>query len=215
MTPVESARPTVLLADDHPLMLDAIASLLAPDFHVVGAVGDGAALVAEAQRLQPTVIVSDVNMPHMGGLEAARRLRSLVPATRVVFLTVNEDPRLAAEAFRLGAMGWVLKTASALELATAVRAAQRAQRYLSPRIASGRISDLPVPGRTAVGVDELTTREREVLTWLARGKDMKETAAELGITPRTVAFHKYRVMDALGIRTSAELVRFAAEHGLV
>ncbi len=215
MTPVESARPTVLLADDHPLMLDAIASLLAPDFHVVGAVGDGAALVAEAQRLQPTVIVSDVSMPHMGGLEAARRLRSLVPATRVVFLTVNEDPRLAAEAFRLGAMGWVLKTASALELATAVRAAQRAQRYLSPRIASGRISDLPVPGRTAVGVDELTTREREVLTWLARGKDMKETAAELGITPRTVAFHKYRVMDALGIRTSAELVRFAAEHGLV
>ena len=124
-------------------MLDAIASLLAPDFDIVGAVGDGEALVAEAQRLQPDVVVSDVSMPHIGGLEAARHLRSLVPATRVVFLTVNQDPRLAAEAFRLGALGWVLKTASALELATAVKAAVRARRYLSPRIAGGQSTSCP------------------------------------------------------------------------
>lgn len=215
ITPVATSRPTVLLADDHPLMLDAIAGLLAPDFAVIGAVGDGEALVAEAQRLRPDVIVSDVSMPHMGGLEAARHLRSLVPATRVVFLTVNEDPRLAAEAFRLGALGWVLKTASALELAAAVKAVVRGRRYLSPRIAGGQIHDLPIPSRTGVGVDELTARERQVLSLLARGKAMKEAAAELGITPRTVAFHKYRMMGTLGIRTSAELVRYAVEHGLV
>ena len=105
MAPV---RPSILLADDHPLILAALAGLLTPEFNVIGAVGDGAALVAEAQRLRPEMIVSDVNMPHMGGLEAARRLRDLIPATRVVFLTINEDPRLAAEAFRLGAIGWVL-----------------------------------------------------------------------------------------------------------
>ena len=207
-------RPSILLADDHPLILAALAGLLTPEFNVIGTVGDGAALVAEAQRLRPEIVVSDVNMPHMGGLEAARRLRDLMPATRVVFLTINEDPRLAAEAFRLGALGWVLKTASALELTAAIRAARRAQRYLSPRIAGGRVEDLPVPIRAQVDADRLTPREREVLILLARGLAMKEVAAEMGITPRTVAFHKYRMMDSLGIRSSAELVRFAVEHGI-
>jgi len=211
---VAPVRPSILLADDHPLILAALAGLLTPEFNVIGAVGDGAALVAEAQRVRPEIIVSDVNMPHMGGLEAARRLRDLIPATRVVFLTINEDPRLAAEAFRLGAFGWVLKTASALELTAAIRAALRAQRYLSPRIAGGRVEDLPVSIRAQVEADRLTPREREVLILLARGRAMKEVAAEMGITPRTVAFHKYRMMDTLGIRSSAELVRFAVEHGI-
>ena len=211
MAPV---RPSILLADDHPLILAALAGLLAPEFNVIGTVGDGAALVADAQRLRPEIVVSDVNMPRMGGLEAARRLRDLMPATRVVFLTINEDPRLAAEAFRLGALGWVLKTASALELTAAIRAALRAQRYLSPRIAGGRVEDLPVSIRAQVEADRLTPREREVLILLARGRAMKEVAAEMGITPRTVAFHKYRMMDTLGIRSSAELVRFAVEHGI-
>ena len=209
-----SLRPSILLADDHPLILAALSGLLTPEFDVIGSVGDGAALVAEALRLRPEIVVSDVNMPHMGGLEAARRLRDLMPATRVVFLTINEDPRLAAEAFRLGALGWVLKTASALELTSAIRAARRAQRYLSPRIAGGRIENLPVPIRAQRNADRLTPREREVLMLLARGRGMKEVAAEMGITPRTVAFHKYRMMDSLGIRSSAELVRFAVEHGI-
>lgn len=207
-------RPTVLLADDHPLMLQALCGLLEAQFEVIGSVSDGVALVEEALRLKPDVIVSDVSMPRMGGLEAARRLRDLLPATRVVFLTVNEDPRLAAEAFRIGARGWVLKTASALELTAAVRATLRGQRYLTPRIAGGDIHELPAPVAAAELADQLTPREREVLALLAQGKPMKEVGAVLGITTRTVAFHKYRMMETLGVRSSAELVRFAAEHGL-
>lgn len=206
---------TVLIADDHPLMLDAIAQLLATRYEVVGRVGDGAALVDAAQQLEPDVVVSDVSMPHMGGIEAARRLRSVVPRTRVVFMTVNEDPRMAAEAFRLGAVGWVLKTASALELTDALAAALRGGRYLSPRVAGGHIDSLPLAPRRASGIDELTDREREVLTLLARGHSMKDAAVRLGITPRTVAFHKYRMQDTLGLGSTAELVKFAADHGLV
>lgn len=210
-----TARPTVLLADDHPLMLEAIAQLLATHCDVVGCVGDGAALVAEAARLEPDVVVSDVSMPHMGGIEAARRLRSATPRTRVVFMTVSEDPRLAAEAFRLGALGWVLKSASALELTAAVATALRGERYLSRRVMGGDIASLPLAGRGPGGIDDLTARERDVLTLLARGHSMKEAATALGITARTVAFHKYRMQDTLGLRSSAELVRFAADHGLV
>lgn len=212
---MRTLRPTVLLADDHPLMLDAIAQLLVAQYEVVGRVGDGAGLVTEAQRLEPDVVVSDVSMPLMGGIEAARRLRSATPRTRVVFMTVNEDPRLAAEAFRLGALGWVLKSASAIELTVAITTALRGQRYLSRRVMGGDIANLPLGPHGAGGIDELTAREREVLTLLARGHSMKDAATMLGITPRTVAFHKYRMQDTLGFRSSAELVRFAAEHGLV
>jgi DNA-binding NarL/FixJ family response regulator len=208
-------RPRVLLADDHVLLLEAFRRLLEPEFEVVDSVSDGAQLVEAAVRLAPDVVVTDVSMPRMGGLEAARRLRGILPSARIVFLTVNEDAQLAAEAFRFGASGWVLKSSTATELVQAVRAALRRRRYLTPLIAGGDIDALPIPASGAPASEQLTPREREVLHLLAEGKAMKEVAAVLGITPRTVAFHKYRMMESLGIRSSAELVRFAVRSGLV
>jgi len=207
-------RTRVLLADDHTMMLEAICGLLEKDFDIVGGVSDGAALVEEAVRLKPDVIVTDVSMPRMGGIEAARRLRDVLPSARLVFMTMHEDPRLAAEAFRLGAYGWVLKASSATELAVAVREAARGRRYLTRRVERGQIDALPPAGAENPGT-RLTPREREVLALLVEGKAMKEVALVLGITPRTVAFHKYRMMQNLAIRTSAELVRFALDNRLV
>ena len=207
-------RTTVLLADDHKMMLEAIVGLLEQDFQVVGGVTDGAALVEEAVRLRPDVIVTDVGMPRMGGIEAARRLRKLLPSTRLVFMTMLEDPRLAAEAFKMGAYGWVLKASSATELAIAVREAARGRRYLTGRIERGDIEALPPAPAVDAGLS-LTPREREVLALLVEGKAMKEVAAVLGITPRTVAFHKYRMMETLGIKSSAELIRYAVDKHLV
>lgn len=207
-------RPRVLLADDHVLLLEAFRRLLEPEFEVVDSVSDGAQLVEAALRLAPDVVVTDVSMPRMGGIEAARRLRGILPSARIVFLTVNEDAQLAAEAFRLGASGWVLKSSTATELVQAVRAALRRRRYLTPLIAGGDIDALPLPAFGRPASEQLTPREREVLHLLAEGKAMKEVAAVLGITPRTVAFHKYRMMETLGIRSSAELVRFAVRSGL-
>jgi DNA-binding NarL/FixJ family response regulator len=209
-------KPRVLLADDHVLLLEAFRRLLEPEFSVVEAVCDGAQLVAAALRLAPDAIVSDVSMPRMGGIEAARRLREQLPTARIVFLTVNEDPQLAAEAFRLGASGWVLKSSTATELVQAVRAALRRRRYLTPLIAGGDIDALPQPAAASSRpAEQLTPREREVLKLLAQGKVMKEVAAVLGITTRTVAFHKYRMMESLGIRSSAELVQFAVRSRIV
>ena len=209
------SKPRVLLADDHALLLEAFRKLLEAEFDVVECVTDGAQLVDAALRLAPDVIVTDVSMPRMGGLEAARRLRERLPSAGIVFLTVNEDPQLAAEAFRLGASGWVLKSSTATELGEAVRAALRGKRYLTTLIARGDIDALPVPVASARPAEQLTPRKREVLQLLAEGKAMKEVAAILGITPRTVAFHKYRIMKGLGIRNSAELGRWAVRSRIV
>lgn len=205
------ARTRVLLADDHTMMLEAIVGLLEREFEIVGGLSDGAALVDEALRLKPDVIVTDVSMPRMGGIEAARRLRDVLPSARLVFMTMHEDARLAAEAFRLGAYGWVLKASSATELALAVREAARGRRYLTKRLERGEIDALPPPADTQDAATRLTPREREVLALIVEGKAMKEVAAVLGITARTVAFHKYRMMQTLGVRSSAELVRVAVD----
>lgn len=208
-------KPRVLLADDHALLLEAFRRLLEPEFDVVGAVGDGARLIEEARRLEPDVVVTDVSMPRMGGIEAARLLRDCLPATRIVFLTVNEDPHLAAEAFHLGASGWVLKASTATELVEAVRAALAGRRYLTPLVAEGNLGALPASSGARSPVEELTSREREVVVLLARGLAMKQVAAELGITTRTVAFHKYRAMKTLAVDSSAELVAFAVRQKLL
>lgn len=208
-------RPRVLLADDHALLLDAFRRSLEPRFNVVGTVTDGTALVAEARRLEPDLVVLDVSMPGIDGLEAARRLRGEVPAARVVFLTVHDEPEMAAEAFRLGAFGYVLKTAALSELVAALRAALAGRRHLSADIAGGDPAALPLPPATAASPgDLLTPRELEVLRLLASGLSMKEAGAALGIAPRTVAFHKYRMMETLGVKTSAELVRYAVQNRL-
>ena len=207
-------RPRVLLADDHSLLLEAFARLLADDFDIVAMVSDGEQLVDAAARLVPDVIVSDVSMPRMGGLAAARRLRDQVPGSRIVFLTVNEDALMAAEAFRLGASAWVLKSATAAELVRAVRQALDGHRFLSRGIVGGDIAALPDVTVARSLAEDLTPREREVLRLLAQGLVMKQVAAELGITTRTVAFHKYRVMQQLGVTSNAELVQFAMRNNL-
>lgn len=204
----------ILLADDHVLLLEAFRRMLEPAFSVVGTAVDGAALVEEALRLEPDLVVADVSMPRMNGLEAARRLRDELPRARVVFLTVNEDPQLAAEAFALGAAGYVLKSSTGLELEQAIRTALAFRRYLSKRIAGGDPAALPRPAPTASPLERLTRRERDVLKLLAEGLSMKQVGAELGIAARTVAFHKYRMMETLGLGSSAELVGFAVEHRL-
>ena len=208
------ARATILLADDHVLLLEAFRRMLEPKFEVVGTAADGAALVEEALRLEPDLVVADVSMPRMNGLEAARRLRGELPGTRVVFLTVNEDPQMAAEAFALGASGYLLKSSTALELDQAIRAVLAGRRYLSKRIAGGNPGALPASATSSNPLERLTLRERDVLKLLAEGLSMKQVGGELGIATRTVAFHKYRMMETLGLRSSAELVGFAVENRL-
>jgi len=209
-------RSRVLLADDHALLLDAFRRALEPRFNVVGTVTDGTTLLAEARRLEPDLVVVYVSMPGLDGLAAARRLRGEARAERVVFLTVHDVPEMAAEAFRLGAFGYVLKTAALSELVSALRAAMAGRRHLSRGVAGGDPSALPVAAASHASPEEsLTPREVEVLRLLATGLSMKEAAAALGITARTVAFHKYRMMQALSVRSTAELVRYAVRYGLV
>lgn len=204
-------RPRVLLADDHRLLRDAFTRLLEPTCEVVGAVADGRAVLTAAPDLRPDVVVLDIAMPLLNGLDAARKLRQTHPEVRVVFLTMNEDPEVAAEAFRAGASGYVLKNSAAGELLQAVHEAAAGRSYITPLAAGGVVGALLHRRDPDVGAVELSPRQREVLQLLAEGYTMKEIARLLGITPRTVAFHKYSMMEVLGLRSSAELIRFAVK----
>jgi len=208
-------RPRILLADDHTLMVEALKHLLQADFDVVGTVSDGRALLRAAADLKPEVVVVDIAMPLLNGLDAGERLHALHPHIRVIYLTQNREPRVAAEAFRRKASGYLLKDAAASELTAAIREALQGRCYVSPSIAermadAGLGSELGDARRRA-----LSPREREVLQLLAEGKSMKEVAAVLDISPRTVEFHKYRTMELLGLKTGAELVQYAITHGLI
>jgi DNA-binding NarL/FixJ family response regulator len=202
-------RPRVLLADDHRLLREAFARLLEPDCEVVGAVGDGRDLLDAAPRLRPDVVVLDVAMPLMNGLDAARELKRVMPEVKVIFLTMNEDPDIAAEAFRVGASGFLLKHAAAAELVQAIQEVSRGRAYITPLATRGLVDTLLRPREPAPKAVDLSHRQREVLEFLADGHTMKEIASALKITPRTVAFHKYSMMEVLGIRTSAELIQYA------
>ena len=208
-------RPRVLLADDHTLLLEAFEKLLEPDFTVVGAVSDGRALLAAAAELKPDVIVLDIAMPLLNGLDAARQIKKTMPAIKLIFLTMNEDPNLASEAFRIGASGYLLKTSAASELPKAINEALCGRSYVTPHITQGMIESFirrPGDDRDA---PQLTHRQREVLQLLAEGRSMKEAAKILKITPRTVAFHKYRLMDQLHLKTNADLIQFAIKEGMI
>jgi DNA-binding NarL/FixJ family response regulator len=208
-------RPRVLLADDHGLLLDAFTRLLEPEVAVVGRAADGRALVRAALELRPDVVVADVSMPELNGLEAGRQIRQALPRVRLVFLTIHEDPGLAAEAFRAGASGFVVKSSAGSELLQAIRDALAGRRYLTPRVAGGDLRALPAPEPLGSPLDRLSPREREVLQLLAEGRALKEIGARLGITVRTVSFHKYRLMDKLAVRSTAELVQLAIRHRVV
>ena len=208
-------RPRVLLADDHTLLLEAFEKLLSDECDVVGAVADGRALVEAAKKLKPDVVVVDVAMPLLNGLDAARQIRQLLPETRIVFLTMNEDPDLAAEAFRAGASAYLLKRSEASELLTAIREVVKHRSYVTPLVTEGLVGSVLKQAERARPSQELTPRQREVLQLIAEGRSMKEVAAILNVAPRTVAFHKYRMMEQLKIKTTAELIQFAIKHHIV
>jgi DNA-binding NarL/FixJ family response regulator len=207
-------RPRVLLADDHRLLREAFAHLLEPACEVVGAVGDGRALLEAAQELRPDIVVLDIAMPLLNGLDAARQLKGSMPEVRLVFLTVSEDPDLAAEAFRAGASGYVLKNSAASELFRAIEEVSRGRSYVTPLVTQGLVGSLIQAPGPARGTGQLSMRQCEVLRLLAEGRTMKEIAHILTIKPRTVAFHKYSMMKDLGIRTGAELIQFAVKNGI-
>jgi len=205
-------RATVLLADDHAVVAEGLASLLRSEFAVVGTVSDGAQLLEAARRLRPDVVVTDLAMPGVSGLDALRRLRTDGLATKVVFLTMHGDPEVAAEALRAGASGFIVKDAAGTELVAAIRSVLRGKTYVTPQLAQDVVTTLAEPG--ASGREKLTPRQREVVRLLADGRTMREVAADLGVSPRTVETHKYQAMEALGLGSSAELIRYAIEHGL-
>jgi DNA-binding NarL/FixJ family response regulator len=208
-------RPRVLLADDHRLLREAFARLLESECEVVGAVADGRAVLAEAPGVRPDIVILDVAMPLLNGLDAARQLRRVMPEVKVIFLTVSEDPDVATEAFRVGASGYLLKNSAATELLQAIREVSRGRSYITPLVTQGVVDNLLHTAEAAPNAAELSPRQREVLQLLAEGYTMKEIAHLLKITPRTVAYHKYSMMELLGVRSSAELVQFAVKQHLV
>jgi len=210
------ARPRVLLADDHLLVAEALKSLLTPEFELVGVVGDGRALLEAALRLRPDVIVADITMPQLNGIDALVQLRQLGSKAPVVFLTMHRDVAFARRALEAGAAGFVLKHSAPSELVTALHAALEGQTYLTPQLAGEVLRAMKQdPSDSGDPVMALTPRQREVLHLLAEGHSAKEVSAALSISTRTVEFHKYQIMDTLGVHTSAELVHFAIKYGLV
>ena len=209
------ARPRLLIADDHTLVLEAFQAMLEPEYEVVGAVADGRSLVDAGLRLEPDVVVADLYMPLLNGLDAARILLHELPGAKFVVLTMDQDPDLAACAFRMGVSGYLLKNSAGAELKKCLAAVCAGRRYLTQAIARGCIADLLLQSETPAEPGRLSEREREVLQLLAEGRPMKQVADILAISPRTVQFHKYRVMERFHLRSSAEVVQFAIHNRLI
>jgi len=208
------ARPAVLLADDHTLVLEAFKKLLEPEFDIVGTVPDGCELLSIAPQLKPSVIVLDIGMPGTGGMVAGLELRKLLPRTKLIVLTMNEDLEIAREAMRLFASGYVLKKSGGTELIHAIREVLRGRSYVSPSIAQ-QLQEAFIRDPRPEHKRELTVRQREVLQLLAEGRTMREAANELHVTTRTIAFHKYRIMEEFGLRTNSDLVKFAIRERVI
>jgi DNA-binding NarL/FixJ family response regulator len=208
-------RPRVILADDHVLVLDALKNLLEPEFEIVGKFYDGHTLVEQAQKLNPNVVVLDIGMPTMNGLNAGQRLKKLMPTVKLIYLTMNQDPDLAAEAFRLGASGFVVKSAAASELLQALREVVRGGAYVTPLLTKGMVGSFIQNLKRRKSTNSLTLRQKEVLQLLAEGRSMKEAAFILNVSPRTVAFHKYTMMEHLQIKSSAQLIEYAMKSSVL
>jgi DNA-binding NarL/FixJ family response regulator len=209
------SRPRVVLADDHTMLVEAFEKLLAPSCEIVGKVADGMALVNAVRELRPDVVVLDISMPLMNGLTAATRIREFDKDVKLVFLTMNEDPDLAAQAFHVGASAYLLKRSAASELLSAIQQVVLRRSYVTPLVTEGMMQSLMEGGPEKQRRQELTRRQREVVQLLAEGRSMKEVAAILNIAPRTVAFHKYRLMEQLHVKTNAELIQYAVKHHIV
>ena len=208
-------RTRVLLADDHQMLADALKCVLEPGCEVVGTVSDGRALLEVAPRLLPDIIVLDIAMPQLNGLDAARQLKNFMPAVKLIFLTMNEDPYLVGEAFRAGASAFLLKQAAALELTDAINQVVKGGSYVTPHAAEGLNKISLREPKTRQRAPEPSPRQREVIQLLAEGHSMKEIASAMNITKRTVAAHKYAVMELLQLKTNAELVQYAIKHRII
>ena len=206
-------KPRVLLADDHTLILTAFEKLLTPECEIVGQVSDGRALIAAADALRPDVIVLDIAMPQLNGLEAGLQIKRKFPSVKLVFLTMSEETELAVTAFESGASGYLLKRSAASELLTAILEVMQGRSYVTPLITEALVGTLMHQDKRKPS--ELTSRQREVLQLLAEGRSMKEVASVLNVAPRTVAFHKYQIMNQLNVKSTAELVRYAVQHHIV
>lgn len=210
-------KPRVLMADDHSLVLAGLRKLVEGECEVVGTVGDGRALVDAAQRLRPDVILLDISMPLLNGLDAARKLAKLVPESKLIFLTMHANPAYATEAFKAGASGYLLKHSAASELIQAIHSILKGRHYLTPLITKEVLNSLlkqspEQPGASPAAA--LTPRQREILQLVAEGRGTKEVASLLDISVRTVEFHKSQIMEQLGLHSTAELVKYAIAHGL-
>lgn len=210
-------RTTILLADDHTVVIEGLRRMLdRPQFEVVGVVSDGRALFEEASRLRPDVIITDVAMPLLNGIDAARQILAHDPESKILFFTMHPEVAYANAALAAGASGYVLKSAAGDELIKAIQDALNGRRYISAAIAEAvRRAREVSPARDRGAIDGLTPRQREVLQLLAEGRQVKEIAAVLNVSPKTIEFHKYRIMDALGAHTVADLTRYAIKHGIV
>ncbi len=209
-------RPRVLLADDHRMVTEGLKSLLADDFELVGAVENGHALVAAAKKLRPDVIVADITMPQLNGIDALQQLKKHDPNVKVVFLTMHHDRAYARRALEAGASGFVVKHAASEELIMAIHAALKGKTFITPALAGDVLHDIQHHARQKnEAKNTITPRQREILQLLTEGMSAKEIAQKLSISARTVEFHKYQMMETHGLHSSAELVHFAIKHGIV
>ncbi len=209
------SKPRILIAEDHTLVAEAFQKLLESQYEVLGIVADGYALISETKRLRPDILIVDMAMPLLNGLDAGREVKRSLPHVKVIFVTMNEDRELAAEALSSGASGYLLKTSASSELLRAVQEVLRGRSYITPRVSEQLLGDFIRDAGREPHPRHLTVRQRQVLQLLAEGRSMKEAADILRITPRTIAFHKYRTMEEFDIKSNAELIRFAIREGLL
>jgi len=211
--PINRARPRCLIADDHVVFSDALRLYLGTALEIVGVVSDGRALVAEAIRLRPEIVIVDVGMPLLNGLDAARRIRELAPKIKFIFLTMRDDPNLAAAALELGPIAFVLKHSGGSELLQAIEQVLRGQSYLTPKL---RANDwVEAKARARQFSTEMTPRQKDIVQLLAEGKSMKEIAGLLQLSQKTVEFHKHHIMVSFNFKSNADLVLFALHRGMI
>ena len=209
-------RPRILLADDHRIVAEGLRSLIEPDFELVGIVENGRELIDAVEELQPDVIVADISMPLLNGIDAVRQIRKTNRNVKVIFLTMHPDVSYALSAFEAGAQGYVLKHSAPSELKVAIRSAIRGKNFVTPLLAGEFIEGQKKGSQERSGDPSyLTSRQREVLQLLAEGHSVKEIAAKLDISSRTVEYHKYQMMKEIGLKTVADLVRYAVKHRIV
>ena len=210
------SRPRVLLGDDHTLVLDGFRKLLEDQCEIVGAAEDGRTLLRMAQELQPDIVTLDISMPQLNGVDAAKRLKKILPRTKLIFVTMHADPAYVNEAFKAGASGYLLKRSAGSELRQAIQSVMEGQCYITPLVAKGLVQSV-ITGERPPDIQDtpLTARQREVLQLVAEGMTVKEIASALNLSPKTVEFHKSQIMSLLDLHTTAELTKYALIHGLL